>query len=117
MTKTFPVSDLTFMIISLLQILVKKLISLILCLQNSAQLLKIKVFPPWSTHPIIDQYLANIEFTKDGIKRIISKLDPNKAHGYHQIGICMLKMFGDAIIKPLFTVFKNCLILVWVGRR
>ena len=72
---------------------------------------------PSSTHPIIDQYLENIEFTKDGIKRIISKLDPNKAHDHDQISIRMLKMFGGAIIKPLFTVFKNCLTLVWVGGR
>ena len=36
---------------------------------------------PSSTNPITDQYLANIEFTKDDIKRIICKLDPKKAHG------------------------------------
>ena len=29
-----------------------------------------------STVPVTDQYLANIEFTKDDIKRIICKLDP-----------------------------------------
>ena len=40
---------------------------------------------PSSTNPITDQYLANIEFTKDDIKRIICKLDPNKAHGHDMI--------------------------------
>ena len=47
----------------------------------------------------------NIEFTKDDIKRIVCKLDPNKNHDI--ISICMLKMPGDAIIGPLFTIFKN----------
>ena len=62
-----------------------------------------------STTLITDQYLANIEFTKDDIKRIICKLDPNKAHGHDMISIRMLKVSGDAIIEPLFKIFKNCL--------
>ena len=45
---------------------------------------------------------------KDNIKRIICKLDPNKAHGHEMISIRMLKMSGDAIIEPLFKIFKNC---------
>ena len=64
---------------------------------------------PSSTNPVTDQYLANIEFTKNDIKRIICKLDPNKAHGHDMISIRMLKMSGDAIIGPLFKIFKNCL--------
>ena len=64
---------------------------------------------PSSTIPVTDQYLANIEFTKDDIKRIICKLDPNKAHGHDMISIRMLKVSGDAIIEPLFKIFKNCL--------
>ena len=63
---------------------------------------------PLSTITVTDQYLANIEFTNDDIKRIICKLDPNKSHG-HMISIRMLKMSGDAIIEPLFKIFKNCL--------
>ena len=62
-----------------------------------------------STNPITDQYLANIEFMKDDIKRIICKIDPNKAHGHDIISIRMLKISGDAIIEPLFKIFKNCL--------
>ena len=62
-----------------------------------------------STIPVADQYLANIEFTKDDIKRIICKLDPNKDHGHDMISIRMLKMSGAAIIEPLFKIFKNCL--------
>ena len=63
---------------------------------------------PSSTNTITDQYLSNIEFTKDDIKWIICKLDPNKAHGHDMISISMLKMSGDAIIE-LFKIFNNCL--------
>ena len=101
MTKKFLASLLFFTITNLLQILVKNPISLILVLQNS-------VFSS-STISITDQYLANIEFTKYDIKRITCQLDPNKAHGQDMITIRMLKMFGNAIIEPLFKKFKNCL--------
>ena len=44
----------------------------------------------------------------DDIKRIICKLDPNKAHGHDMISIRVLRMSGDAIIEPLFKIFKIC---------
>ena len=53
---------------------------------------------PSSTIPVTSQYLT----------RIICKLDPNKAHGHDMISIRMLKVSGDAIIEPLFKIFKNC---------
>ena len=40
-----------------------------------------------STNPNTDQYLSNIEFTKDNNKRTIRKLDPNKAHGHVMVSI------------------------------
>ena len=64
---------------------------------------------PSSTTPVTYQYLAKVEFTKHDIKRIICKLDRNKAHGHDMISICMLKVSGGAIIEPLFKIFKNCL--------
>ena len=66
------------------------------------------VFPS-SANSITDQYLATIEFTKDDVKRIICKLDPNKAHGHDIISIRTLKMSGKAITEPLFKIFKDCL--------
>ena len=62
---------------------------------------------PSSTIPVTDQYLAKNEFTKDDVKRIVCKLNPNKAHGHDIISIRMLKMSDDTIIKPLFKIFKN----------
>ena len=96
------------MITNLLQILVKKLISSILFFAKQCSIIENNSVLPSSTNPINDQYLANIEFTKDDIKRIICKLDPNKAHGHDMIN-SMLKMSGNAIIEPLFKIFKNCL--------
>ena len=64
---------------------------------------------PSSTIPVTDQYLANIDFTKDDIKSIICNFDPNKAHGHDMINTLILKVFGDAIIEPLLKIFKNCL--------
>ena len=90
------------MITNLLKILVKKLIFLILFLENGAQLLKITVFS-------LDQYLSTIEFTKDDIKRIICKFDPSKTHSHDTISVHKLKMYGGAIFLPLFTIFKNYL--------
>ena len=56
---------------------------------------------PSSANPITDQYLANFEFMKDDINRIICKLDPNNV-----ISIRMLKMSGDVIIEPLQNIQK-----------
>ena len=64
---------------------------------------------PSSTIPVTDQYLANTEFTKDDIKRIIGKLDPNKTHGHDMISIHMSNVSGGAVIEPFFIIFKNCL--------
>ena len=58
---------------------------------------------------ITNWYLANIEFTKDDIKRITCNLDPNEAHGHGMISIHMLRMSGDAMIEPLLQIFKNCI--------
>ena len=53
--------------------------------------------------------LLSFQFTFDEIKSIINKLDPNKAHGYDMISICMIKLCGDSIYKRLAMIFKSCL--------
>ena len=40
------------------------------------------------------------------MKRIIGKLNPNKAHGHDMISIHMLKMLGDAIKETLHSFQK-----------
>ena len=47
---------------------------------------------------------------KDDIKMvltIICNLDPSKARSHDMISIHMLKMTGDAIIEPLFKIFRK----------
>ena len=45
-----------------------------------------------------------MELVKDNIKKVISKLDPNKLHSHDVISIPMFKMSGDAKIEALFTI-------------
>ena len=78
-------------------------------MKNSTSVLENNTVLLSSTNPANDQYLSNNEFTKGNIEIITYKLDPNKSHGHDMIGICMLKMSGDAIIEPLFTIFNNYL--------
>ena len=105
MTKKFLASLLFFTIANLLQILVKTPISLILFFAKQCSIIKNDSVLP-SINPITDQYLAHIEFMKDDIKRIICKLDPNKAHGHDMISI---RMPSDTTREPFFKRLKNCL--------
>ena len=50
-----------------------------------------------------------ISFTKDDIAKNIKNLNPNKAHGFNMISICMIKICGEPILKPLKLIFKSCL--------
>ena len=42
------------------------------------------------------------------IGRIISCLDPNKAHGHDMMSIRMLKICGDSFYKLLGIIFRAC---------
>ena len=89
MTKKFPAFFLLFMITNLLQSLVKTPICLIFFFFFAKQCSIIEnncVFNS-STNPVTNQYLSNIEFKEDDIKRVIFKLDPNTAHGHDMISI------------------------------
>ena len=65
---------------------------------------KPSVFAP-PTHKLFSSF----QFTANDIKSIISKLDPNKALGHNMISICITKLCGDSIYKPLEMTFKSCL--------
>ena len=53
--------------------------------------------------------LDTIVFSKEDTYKIIKNLDPNKAHGHNMISICMIKLCGISICKPLVIIFQNCL--------
>ena len=41
--------------------------------------------------------------------KVVQKLDPNKAHRQNKISICMIKICGKSICKPLCKFFKESL--------
>ena len=57
-----------------------------------------------------DQSLTSINFSQDDILKIIQNLNPNKAHGQDKISICMIKICGKSLCKPLEVNFQSCII-------
>ena len=63
-----------------------------------------------SLFPLItEKSLSDVDFSIEDIKKIISRLDSNKAHGDDMISISMLKLCDKTICKPLNIIFKSCL--------
>ena len=58
---------------------------------------------------LTEKRLSKIRFSEDDIPKIIQNLDTNKAHDHDQISICMLKVCGKTICKPLECIFRECL--------
>ena len=48
-----------------------------------------------------------VQLTSQLLKQ--KSLNPNKAHGHGNISICMLKICGDTICKPVEQIFKQAL--------
>ena len=40
---------------------------------------------------------------------MIKNLEANKSHGHDTLSICMVKLCGESIYKPLNLIFKSCL--------
>ena len=57
---------------------------------------------------IDDNHLSSVSFSQGNIATIIQNLDPNKTHSHGSISICMLKICGSSIYKPLEMIFKQC---------
>ena len=53
--------------------------------------------------------LSDIVFNSEDIGKVISGLDPNKAHGHDIISIRMLKICSESIHKPLESIFRTSL--------
>ena len=64
---------------------------------------------PESQTYITDSKLSSLQFEDKDIIKIIRTLNINKAHGYDDISIRMLKIGDLAIIKPLSIIFRNCI--------
>ena len=63
---------------------------------------------PLVTTPITNASLSSISFNDQEILNIIPSLNFNKAHGYG-LSIRLLKICDSSVVKPLSTIFKNCL--------
>ena len=53
--------------------------------------------------------LSKINFSTDGVLKIIRNLDPNKAHGHDMISTRMIKICDTSICRPLKLIFQSCL--------
>ena len=58
---------------------------------------------------LTDKSLVDINITQEKIRKIIKRLDPNKAHGHDMISIRMIQLCGETISKPLEMIYKTCL--------
>ena len=50
--------------------------------------------------------LSSVTFSQEDIAKIIQNLDLGKVHSNDNINICILKICGSAIYKPLPIIFK-----------
>ena len=53
--------------------------------------------------------LTEFAISDEKILRIIRSLNPNKAHGWDDISIWMIKVCDDALLLPFRLIFENCL--------
>ena len=58
---------------------------------------------------LTDDKLSSFNISSEVIFQLIKNLDPNKAHGYDDISVKMLKLCAPSICKPLTLLFENCL--------
>ena len=58
---------------------------------------------------VTEHSLTSCDFSETNILQIISSQDSNKTHGHDMINIRMLKLYGEAICRPLNIIFKTCL--------
>ena len=64
---------------------------------------------PTNLPQLTGKCLDPIHFSSSDIAKIISCLDPNKAHAHDMISIQMIKLCVNSICKPLSVIFKDCL--------
>ena len=76
---------------------------------NQCSLLSNNSALPTNLPQLTSKYLDSIHFSSSDIAKIISRLDPNKAHGHDMLSIQMIKLCGNSVCKPLSIIFKDCL--------
>ena len=94
---------------NLLQTSMKKLNYLTIFFVNQCSLLSSNSVLPTNLPQLTSKCLDSIHFSSSDIVKIISRLDPNKAHGHDMLSIRMIKLCGNSVCKPLSIIFKDCL--------
>ena len=56
---------------------------------------------------VTEHHLGNVVFEYENIISIIRYFDPNKAHGWDEISICMIKISDEALVPALKIIFDN----------
>ena len=65
------------------------------------------ILPPFVA--LTENFLDSVTFSESDITDIVKALNQDKAHGWDDISIRMIKMGGDSLSKPLAIIFKNCI--------
>ena len=53
--------------------------------------------------------ISDLNISEEKILNKIRSLNPNKAHGWDEISIRMIKISGASLLTPLRIIFTNCL--------
>ena len=59
--------------------------------------------------PVPTSLISDLNISEEKILNIIRSLNPNKAHGWDEISIRMIKINDASLLTPLRIIFTNCL--------
>ena len=59
--------------------------------------------------PLTTTLISDFVISDEKILNILRSLNPNKAHGWDEISVRMIKLSDDALVLPLKIIFANCL--------
>ena len=76
---------------------------------NQCSFLSNNIVLPTDLPQLTNKCLDSKHFLNSNIAKIITHLDPNKAHGHDMLSIWMIKLCGNSICTPLSTIFNDCL--------
>ena len=56
-----------------------------------------------------DSRISEIPVSTDQIVKIINKINPNKARGFDDISVKMIKLCPELLASPLKLIFEKCI--------
>ena len=65
--------------------------------------------PPRGDTPVATTLISDFVISDEKILNIIRSLNPNKAHGWDEISVRMIKMSDVALVSPFKIIVANCL--------